>query len=37
MTDKLTQQQSNFVDLFIESNNASDAYAKSGYKPDPKR
>ena len=34
MTEKLTTQQSAFVDLFIESGSASDAYEKAGYKPD---
>ena len=34
MTEKLTPQQSAFIDLFIESSSATDAYSKAGYKPD---
>ena len=34
MTEKLTPQQSAFVDFFIESGSATDAYSKAGYKPD---
>lgn len=34
MNEKLTPQQSAFVDFFIESGSATEAYSKAGYKPD---